>query len=166
MDFSEHMLDIASRNLSKSGTPFRSYLVKYFPLPFTDQMFDLILCYETIEHIPLSQRTTFVSELSRVLKSKGWMILTCPNVLWEPVHWLAAIFNIHHSEGPHRFLKRDTLISLLTSRGFEVVRENSTVILPFSSKHSIYLNTLIERKLSESIKRNIALRHSFILRKI
>ena len=39
----------------------------------------------------------------------GIIILTCLAVSWEWVHWLSAIININHSEGPHRFLKSSQL---------------------------------------------------------
>lgn len=163
VDFSEHMLAIASANLSEAEVEFEAHLLRGFPLPFLDETFDLVLSYETIEHI--WERDTFVRELARVLKAEGWMILTCPNLLWEPVHWLAAIFNLHHSEGPHRFLRRRTLLSLFQAVGLHVVRENSTVILPFSSDFSISADQFLERALPESVKRTIALRRSFVLQK-
>jgi ubiquinone/menaquinone biosynthesis C-methylase UbiE len=163
VDFSDYMLEIASFNLSQAGVEFEAHLMTDFPLPFADETFDLLLCYETIEHI--WERAAFMRELARVLKTQGWMILTCPNLLWEPVHWLSAIFNLHHSEGPHRFLRRGILLSLFKPNSLEVVREKSTVILPFSSQASISADQFLERKLPESVKRTIALRRTFVLRK-
>lgn len=163
VDFSQYMLTIASSSLSQTGVHFEAHLVTEFPLPFDSETFDLVLSYETIEHI--WERATFMSELARVLKGNGWMILTCPNILWEPIHWLAAIFGIHHSEGPHRFLRRRSLLSLFESNRLQIVRENSTVILPFSSQFSISLNQFLEQTLPETVKRTIALRRSYVLRK-
>ncbi|TKJ31341.1 MAG: hypothetical protein CEE40_02185 [Chloroflexi bacterium B3_Chlor] len=163
VDFSEHMLAIAATKLSEAGVEFEAHLVKSFPLPFPDETFDLVLSYETIEHI--WERGTFVRELARVLRARQWMIITCPNILWEPAHWLAAIVNLHHSEGPHRFLRRGSLLSLFKSSGLEVVRENSTIILPFSSDISILTDRFLERRLPVSIRRTVALRRSFVLRK-
>ncbi len=163
VDFSEKMLAIASSKLTESGVDFEAHLVKSLPLPFPNETFDLILSYETIEHV--WDRTGFVRELARVLKSRRWIILTCPNLLWEPAHWLAAIFNLHHSEGPHRFLRRSRLLSLFASSGLEVVREKSAIILPFSSASSISVDQFLERTLPQSLMRAIALRRSFVLRK-
>ena len=163
VDFSDYMLEIASFNLSQAGVEFEAHLVKDFPLPFPDEIFDLVLCYETIEHI--WERATFTRELARVLRPQGSMILTCPNIVWEPVHWLSAIFNLHHSEGPHRFLRRGSLLSLFKSNDLAVAREKSTVILPFSSPASISADQFLERNLPESVKRAIALRRTFVLRK-
>ena len=163
IDFSERMLAIASSRLTEIGVEFEAHVVRDFPLPFADNTFDLVLSYETIEHI--WERATFMNELARVLKPGQWMILTCPNVLWEPAHWLSATLNIHHSEGPHRFLRRSSLLSLFRSSGLQIIRENSTIILPFSSIASVSIDRFLERKLSESVRRLIALRRSFVLRK-
>jgi SAM-dependent methyltransferase len=164
VDFSDEMLAIASSRLSQMGIDFENHLVQSFPLPFSSNSFDLILCYETIEH--LSERDVLVSELARVLRPGHWIILTCPNLLWEPAHWLSAILNLHHSEGPHRFLRRGTLLSLFESNRLEIVRENSTIILPFSSALSVSTNQFLESQLPESVRRAIALRRSFVLRKL
>jgi ubiquinone/menaquinone biosynthesis C-methylase UbiE len=164
VDFSQRMLEIAACRLNSAGLRFEPHLVQSFPLPFPQDSFDLVLCYETIEHI--CQREVFVSELARILKPSQWMILTCPNAWWEPAHSLAAILNVHHSEGPRRFPRRSTLISLFGSCGLNVVRENSTIILPFSSGLSGSTDRLLEHILPETIKRFVALRRSFVLQKI
>ena len=164
VDFSERMLSIAASRLEQAGLSFEPHLVRSFPLPFPDDSVDLVLSYETIEHI--CQRATFVSELARILKPGQWLILTCPNVLWEPAHSLSAILNVHHSEGPHRFMRRSTLLSLFSSCGLRVVRENSTVILPFSFALSASADRVLERGLPEAVKRLVALRRSFVLQKV
>jgi len=162
-DFSERMLKMATSRLAPLRLDFEAHLVNSLPLPFAEHSFDLVLSYETIEHI--HQRASFVSELTRVLKPQGWIILTCPNVLWEPAHWISATFNIHHSEGPHRFPRRRTLLLLFASCGLEIVRENSTIFLPFSAELSRSMDRLLERHLPDPIKRGIALRRTFVLRK-
>ena len=163
VDFSERMLTIASSRLAGAGVEFETHLVLNFPLPFADDTFDLILSYETIEHI--WEHATFVRELARVLRPGQWLILTCPNVLWEPAHWLSAILNIHHSEGPHRFLRRSSLLSLFESNSLRIASENTTIILPFSSASSMSVDRLLERWLPDRIKRTVALRRSFVLQK-
>ncbi len=48
------------------------------PLPFDDQQFDVVVSMEGIEHIIDYQG--FISELSRVTKKGGFLILTTPNI--------------------------------------------------------------------------------------
>lgn len=53
-------------------------------LPFKDESFDVITSFETLEH--LHQRSLFLSELKRVLKNDGLLILSTPNANYtQPV---------------------------------------------------------------------------------
>ena len=103
-DFSNNFLKKSKKNLKEKNIFSEQYLIKKFPLPFKNKEFDLVLCYETIEHI--SNYKEFFSELERVTNNNGIIILTCPNYSWEIVHFLASILNINHSEGPHSFIKK------------------------------------------------------------
>lgn len=49
-------------------------------LPFSDETFDVVTSFETVEHIAQCDR--FVGELRRVLKSDGVMIMSTPNALY------------------------------------------------------------------------------------
>jgi ubiquinone/menaquinone biosynthesis C-methylase UbiE len=46
-------------------------------LPFTDESFDVVTSFETLEH--LHARNNFLAELKRVLKPHGTLILSTPN---------------------------------------------------------------------------------------
>jgi len=48
------------------------------PLPFSDKEFDTIICMEGIEHV--IEPTRLISELCRVCKSEGTIIITVPNI--------------------------------------------------------------------------------------
>lgn len=54
-------------------------------LPFTDESFDVVTSFETLEH--LHARTAFLSELKRILKPQGKLILSTPNANYtKPVN--------------------------------------------------------------------------------
>jgi ubiquinone/menaquinone biosynthesis C-methylase UbiE len=53
-------------------------------LPFNKEMFDFVLCTETLEHIPDWKKS--VKEIKRVLKKKGVVIVTIPlekSLFWK-----------------------------------------------------------------------------------
>lgn len=93
-------------------------------LPFKDESFDLILCYETIEHV-VSPKASLL-EIKRVLKKDGTFILTMDsgNLLFRVVWWIwekttgrvwqdAHLHSFHHKE----------LEKLITGNGFKVKKK-------------------------------------------
>jgi ubiquinone/menaquinone biosynthesis C-methylase UbiE len=163
VDFSDFLLDISRKRLEGLNHVYELVKVLDYNLPFDNAFFDFVATYETIEH--MGDPGSFTKEISRVLKPGGLIVLTCPNILWEPLHWLAAIFNIHHSEGPHNFLSRNKLLQLFNDNDLSVLKENTTVVLPFNNKTLISINEKLEEILPQNILRLIALRRSFVLRK-
>ena len=113
------------------------------PLTFEDSYFDAILCYETIEHMPCPE--DFIEELARVLKPGGLLVLTTPNILWEPIHLLAPILGLHHSEGPHRMLSRRRLRNIFAKNSFLINKEKTFVLVPAGPKFLISIGKAIER---------------------
>ena len=163
VDFSDYLLSLAEERLRKANLDCDLLRVSELPLPFPDSTFDLVCSYETVEHV--YDYAAFIAELVRVLSSDGIIILTCPNIAWEWVHWVAAITNINHSEGPHRFLRRRQLLTCFADQQLEVLAENSTIVLPFNNRLSIKIDNLLESSLSPRLLSLLALRRTFILRK-
>jgi SAM-dependent methyltransferase len=57
-------------------SPLADVQMDIMDIHFEDAMFDMILCYHVLEHIPDDQRA--LSELYRVLKPGGWGIIQSP----------------------------------------------------------------------------------------
>ena len=127
------------------------------------EKFQLILCYETIEHV--YEYSVLLNMLSKVLEKNGIIILTTPNVSWEIIHWLTAIVGYNHSEGPHRFLSTSTMEEEFKKNNFEILKYTTSIFLPFNNKISISLDKFLTKVLPKFIKRLIFLRHIYILRK-
>lgn len=54
-------------------------------LPFNDESFDVVTSFETLEH--LHERSLFLSELKRVIRSDGTLLLSTPNANYtKPVN--------------------------------------------------------------------------------
>jgi len=56
-----------------------------YNLPFNDHVFDGVICSEVVEHI--SDRDSWLKELKRVIKPKGYLILGTPDYgrIWWPI---------------------------------------------------------------------------------
>ncbi len=74
VDISEELLKIANA----SGIKAVRHDVEAGPLPYPDKSFDAVFCGETIEH--QVDTDWLMSELNRVLKPGGLLVLTYPNI--------------------------------------------------------------------------------------
>ncbi len=135
-----------------------------YTLPLDDDEFDVVLFLETAEHVPRPER--LVIELGRVIKPGGTMILSTPNVLWEPVHALAAITKLHHSEGPHRFIRYKRLLAMVEKAGFRVQYAETNVLIPEGPRWLIRLGERLEARMKRYLMPWIGLRRMLICHKL
>lgn len=163
-DVSARMGEVCRERLAEGGlenvvwVPLDDYSV-----PLADASFDSVLCFETVEHFSSPER--LVAELGRVTRPGGQMILTTPNVLWEPVHALAAITGLHHSEGPHRFVRRSRLRGMVLDAGFTIEKEATTVLVPGGPDWLVRLGEWIEARTQRSLMPVLGLRRILICRR-
>jgi 2-polyprenyl-3-methyl-5-hydroxy-6-metoxy-1,4-benzoquinol methylase len=80
IDFSESILPLAEENVRAAGLAERISFRRedLLHLSFADKQFDYILCWGVAMHIPEAERA--LSELARVLKPGGALILSEPNM--------------------------------------------------------------------------------------
>ena len=164
-DVSFKMGEICRQRLDEAG--LGKYLwvpVWQYSLPFTNESFDSILCFETVEHFP--RPDLLISELGRVAKPGAQLILTTPNVLWEPIHALAAILKFHHSEGPHRFIRFKRLRQMVVRAGFVIEKQATTVLVPGGPDFFIRIGEWVEQRTMNSLMPLLGLRRIIIGRKL
>lgn len=154
---------IAHDELLRQSIPADVHILTGLPLPFPPTAFDAILTYETLEHVP--QPEQYLRELQRLAKPGALLVLTTPNRLWEPIHWLAPKLGLHHSEGPHRMLPRKEIRVLLRITGWRIVTEKTFILIPAGPRWLLQWGIRFERLLPEWCMRTIGLRRTFICRK-
>lgn len=160
-DVSKKMGEVCIRRLRETGLQdFRWVHLPNYYLPFEDKAFDVVLCFETVEHF--SEPEILVTELGRVTRSGGILILTTPNVLWEPVHALAAICGLHHSEGPHRFIGYRRLKRMILKAGFTIDKAETTVLVPGGPKILVQIGEWIEQRTRKTLMPLLGLRRIII----
>lgn len=93
------------------------------------------------------------------------MVLTTPNILWEPVHWIAAITNKHHSEGPHRFIGHKKIKKWLKGTGFKIIKQKTFILIPGGPKKIIKFGEKLEKVLPNFIITLLGLRRTYICQK-
>jgi 2-polyprenyl-3-methyl-5-hydroxy-6-metoxy-1,4-benzoquinol methylase len=150
----------ALAKLESRSITARVDLLEDLPLSLETASFDVVLSYETVEHVP--QPSAFLREIARLLRPGGTLVLTTPNRLWEPVHFLSALLHLDHGEGPHRMLPRHELLEQLRRSGFILTTERTFVLVPAGPSWLLATGRWFEQRLSETIMRRIALRRTLI----
>jgi len=80
IDISEESIRYAREKYGASNITYEAMDIK--KLKFPDRSFDVVVSFETIEHIGFQQE--FVDEIRRVLKPGGALIISTPNVETTP----------------------------------------------------------------------------------
>jgi len=84
-------------------------------LPFKDETFDLILCTEVIEHV--ENQNKGLSEVFRVLKKGGYLVLTTPNRIFKPIFDFLSLVGIRPYHGHEKWFYLSKLRKLLSYKG-------------------------------------------------
>ena len=101
-------------------------------LSFADNTFDVVISSECIEHTPSPEAA--VSELIRVLRPGGTIVLTCPNRFW---HWscrLANTLGIRPYCGFENWPSWETLSGWTKANGIEIREHIGLHLFPFVLK--------------------------------
>lgn len=77
MDISEEAIQYAQNNYAAPNVDFIVGSVE--KLPFEDNFFDIIISFETIEHVNEQIQNSFLREIKRVLKDDGILIMSTPD---------------------------------------------------------------------------------------
>jgi methionine biosynthesis protein MetW len=133
-------------------------------LPFADGSFDVAVCIEVLEHLFAPQKT--LSEIRRVLRPGGRVVVTVPNI----AHWRnrldLAVLGRFNPRGdsrsptepwrdPHlRFFTLGSLAALLEQDGFEIVERGG------HAEHGLLHHLPGLRRLARSPEAGTAMRRS------
>jgi O-antigen biosynthesis protein len=77
IDISKETIDFASAKYDKDNIGFRQASIDQIPLP--DHSVDMIVSFETIEHVNSELQSKFLAEAKRVLTKNGTLIISTPN---------------------------------------------------------------------------------------
>ena len=95
-------------------------------IPFPEKSFDMVVCIEMLEHLSKGDAIKAMSELVRVLKPKGHIILATPNygsILWNIIETTQRITQPGHWTSDHLTkFNRKSLGELCQKHGLKEVR--------------------------------------------
>ncbi|MBN2566854.1 class I SAM-dependent methyltransferase [Candidatus Woesearchaeota archaeon] len=125
-------------------------------LPFKDASFDAVISLETLEHT--SSPSRFLTELFRVLRPGGQLIMSLPPASAEYTSVIVNLFGLHHGEGPHRFLAPKTVKRLLRQAGFRLLLHKGTLFFYVGPRW-------LERLIPQPLKDVFGIRQFYIARR-
>lgn len=76
-----------------------------FPYPWKDSSIDEIYISHTIEHIPYQKQDKMMGEFFRILKTKGKLIIICPDIQYLFEHYVYGDGNSGGFEHSHFMLE-------------------------------------------------------------
>ncbi|MEM6471598.1 MAG: class I SAM-dependent methyltransferase [Planctomycetota bacterium] len=96
---------------------------------FGENQFDLVVSSECIEHTPDPRRA--IQEMARILKPGGYLSLSTPNLVWQPVVRIATRLGIRPFNGNENFTSWSSMRRTLDGCEIDVVREFGLHAFPF-----------------------------------
>jgi ubiquinone/menaquinone biosynthesis C-methylase UbiE len=127
-------------------------------IPLQANKVDVALVSEVLEHVENPSRV--LSEVWRVLKPEGTIIVTNPNPFWAPIQLVAEIARYKAPEGPHKYIYHKELMRMLARSGFSI----TTIDIDFMPSDNRILRW-IESKFTGTVFDNMALKHYIIATK-
>lgn len=96
---------------------------------FGSESFDVVVSSECIEHTPDPARA--IAEMLSVLRCGGYLSLSTPNVVWNPIVRLASAARLRPFDGFENFSSWRTIRQRIAAGGGTIVQERGLHLFPF-----------------------------------
>jgi 2-polyprenyl-3-methyl-5-hydroxy-6-metoxy-1,4-benzoquinol methylase len=152
-DSSEVSVTMANEKFKENPLWRGAQLVTGEPLPYEDNLFDLILCLETIEHVLDSHLEKMLTELYRILKPEtGVLFITTPNNedLESFTVFCPDCGAVLHRYQHVRSFTASSLDELMRGHGFRTESCNTTLFNSF--QETSMLEPLVKHPLDWSLR--------------
>lgn len=156
IEISEQDLLTAKKNINNNKIYFK--VGKATQIPYKDHLFDVVVSWEVIEHIPEQTENKMFQEVNRVLKVGGSFYLSTPyssilGKVSDPAWWLLR----------HRHYSDDQLINFGKINGFRVDKiivkggfwEMLSIINLYSQKWLFRRRPLLEQFMTKKVDKEL-----------
>jgi 2-polyprenyl-3-methyl-5-hydroxy-6-metoxy-1,4-benzoquinol methylase len=96
---------------------------------FGSESFDVVVSSECIEHTPDPARA--IAEMLSVLRCGGYLSLSTPNIVWNPVVRLASATRLRPFDGFENFSSWSAVRQRVAAGGGTIVQERGLHLFPF-----------------------------------
>ncbi|KKS95350.1 MAG: 3-demethylubiquinone-9 3-O-methyltransferase [Microgenomates group bacterium GW2011_GWC1_43_13] len=143
VDIGENLVDITRKRVKKGN--FKTASAS--DLPFRDEVFDVILSTEVVEHVENPQKA--LKEAVRVLKKNGVLVITTPNRLFKPFFDFLSFVGLRPYHGNENWMYSWDMKKIMTRYGLINEKE-------------IYFNFIAPNQYLDSFERIGILKHLMI----
>lgn len=139
-------IDIANTAVERARTlnPTVDYKVyDGLNLPFSDGTFDIIITICVMHHLPLTQRNKFISEMKRVLKNGGLIMIFEHN----PFNYFTrhAVAGCEFDKDALLISKTDLKKKLLSEKSLSMADEGYIIFFPFKGYFFRFIERVMKR---------------------
>ncbi len=96
---------------------------------FGTESFDVVVSSECIEHTPDPARA--IAEMMSVLRCGGYLSLSTPNIVWNPIVRLASAVRLRPFDGFENFSSWSAIRQCIAAGGGTIVQERGLHLFPF-----------------------------------
>ncbi len=167
IELTNNDLNTALKHVNYDNVNFR--VGSAINLPFEDEMFDTVVSWEVLEHIPKLTENKMFSEVYRVLKPGGRFYLSTPyrnfwSNLFDPAYWLIG----------HRHYSKDKVCQFALQAGFsvknmalrgefwEIIAINNLYIAKWLFRRNPFFEEYIEEKLNDEYAKESGITNIFM----
>lgn len=167
VELTENDLKTAKVNINNDKVEFK--IGNAIELPFNNNIFDTVVSWEVIEHIPKNTENKMFSEVKRVLKSGGFFYLSTPfdnffSNIFDPAYFLTG----------HRHYKKENLIKYAKNNGFvvnkiilngslwEILGINNLYLAKWIFRRKPFFEKFINRKQDNEFKKEKGFTNIFV----
>ena len=118
IDISSEAIVLAKKRIKKG----HFYVADAHKLPFENSFFDVIFCFEMLEHVEMPEKV--ISEIFRVLKKGGRGVILIPtdNKLFKTIWYLWNLYRPVWKHAHIQSFNEEKLTVLLRKRKFKIVK--------------------------------------------
>ena len=85
-------------------------------LPFREFLFPAVVCTDVLEHVNNTEQ--LLDEMQRITEIGGIVVITAINPFFWPLLEVLEMFRLKLPEGPHKWIRARSVVTLLSERGF------------------------------------------------
>ncbi len=144
VDIDKNSIKFSKNKYKQSNLEFLHGEGSHIPIA-GEKIFDVICCFETIEHVDEDQQISMLAEFSRLIKNDGLLIISTPN--FDYTHTVLKDYENHFHKKELQFLEFTQLMSTYFSHCIYYGQKNylANQISEIKSSEGLFKETILAK---------------------